>query len=140
MRVSRPIVLRYMREMGMAGICPGPNLSKRNQEHAIYPYLLRNLVVERPNQVWGIDITYIRLCRSWLYLVAVLDWYSRFVVSWELQQSLEIGFVLQAMQGTLAQAIPNIVNSDQGRPHQSLGYRTPADVYHLPATTQFDAI
>ena len=112
--ISRPTVQRYMREMAIAGICPGPNLSKRNLEDQIYPYLLRNLVVKRPNHVWGIDITYIRLQRGWMYLVAVLDWYSRYVVSWELEQSLEIAFVLRAVNRALAQAKPEIFNSDQG--------------------------
>jgi putative transposase len=86
--ISRPTVQKYMREMGIAGITPGPNLSKRNQEHKVYPYLLRGLRIERPNQVWGIDITYIRLVGGWMYLVAILDWFSRYVVSWELDQTL----------------------------------------------------
>ena len=75
--VNRKAVQRHMREMGIAGIGPGPNLSKRRTDHPIYPYLLRNLSITRPNQVWGIDITYIRLRGGWLYLVAVLDWFSR---------------------------------------------------------------
>ncbi len=72
--ISRKTVQRHMREMGIAGICPGPNLSKRNTEHRVYPYLLRHLRAERPNQVWGIDITYVRMQGSWMYVVAVLDW------------------------------------------------------------------
>lgn len=112
--ISRPTVQRYMQEMGIQGICPGPNLSKRNQQHQVYPYLLRNLVISRPNQVWGIDITYIRLHSGWMYLVAVLDWYSRYVLSWALDQTLEIAFVLQAVDAALAQAKPEICNSDQG--------------------------
>jgi len=113
-QISRPTVQRYMREMAIAGICPGPNLSKRNQKQGIYPYLLRNLVVKRPNQVWGIDITYIRLQKGWMYLVAILDWYSRFVVSWALDQTLEMPFVLDAVERALQQATPTIINSDQG--------------------------
>jgi putative transposase len=112
--ISRPTVQRYMREMGIAGISPGPNLSQRNLEHKIYPYLLRGLKIQRPNQVWGIDITYIRLTGGWLYLVAVLDWYSRYVLSWELDQSLEMPFVLRAVDNALALATPEIWNSDQG--------------------------
>ncbi len=112
--VARETVQRCMREMGLAGICPGPNLSKRNAEHKIYPYLLRHLTAAYPNHVWGIDITYIRLRGGWLYLVAVLDWYSRYVISWELDQTLEIAFVLAAVQRALAQAQPVIWNSDQG--------------------------
>ena len=112
--VNRKAVQRHMQEMGLAGICPGPNLSKRDAEHRIYPYLLRHLTIDHPNQVWGIDITYIRLVTGWLYLVAVLDWYSRYVLSWELDQTLEMPFVLAAVQGALAQAQPEIWNSDQG--------------------------
>ena len=84
------------------------------QESQVYPYLLRGLEIVRPNQVWGIDITYIRLPGGWLYLVAVLDWHSRYVVSWELDQTLELGFVLGAMQQALQLATPEICNSDQG--------------------------
>jgi putative transposase len=112
--ISRPTVQRYMREMGIAGIAPGPNLSQRNLEHKIYPYLLRGLKIQRPNQVWGIDITYIRLTGGWMYLVAVLDWYSRYVISWELDQTLEMPFVLRAVDNALALATPEIWNSDQG--------------------------
>jgi putative transposase len=122
--ISRPTVQGYMREMGIAGVCPGPNLSKRQPEQQVYPYLLRNLLVERTNQVWGIDITYIRLSGGWMYLVAVLDWYSRFVVSWELEQSLEITFVLQAVRTALACATPEIFNSDQGSHFTSPQYLT----------------
>lgn len=112
--INRKRVQHYMQEMGLAGICPGPNLSKRNSAHQIYPYLLRNLKAAYPNHVWGIDITYIRLQAGWMYLVAVLDWFSRYVVSWELDQTLEMPFVLSAVQRALAQATPEIWNSDQG--------------------------
>ena len=112
--INRKAVQHYMREMGLAGIVPGPNLSQRNLAHKIYPYLLRHLSITRPNQVWGIDITYIRLAKGWMYLVAVLDWFSRYVVSWEMDQTLEMPFVLYAVQRALAQATPEIFNSDQG--------------------------
>jgi putative transposase len=112
--ISRPTIQRYMREMGIAGISPGPNLSKRRLEHQIYPYLLRGLEISRPNQVWGIDITYIRLRGGWMYLVATLDWFSRYVVTWELDQTLEISFVLRAVDRALLQTRPVIWNSDQG--------------------------
>jgi putative transposase len=112
--VNRKRVQRCMREMGIAGICPGPNLSKRNMEHRIYPYLLRNVTPNRPNHVWGIDITYIRLKHGWMYLVAVIDWYSRYIVSWQLDQTLEMPFVLTATRSALAQGTPEIWNSDQG--------------------------
>jgi len=122
MQVSRPTVQKYMREMGIAAIAPGPDLSKRNQEHKVYPYLLRGLKIERPNQVWGIDITYIRLSGGWMYLVAILDWFSRYVVSWELDQTLEISFVLRAVDCALEQARPEIFNSDQGSQFTSPQY------------------
>lgn len=112
--ISRQRVQRYMREMGIFAIYPGPNVSKRDVAHRTFPYLLRGLQVARPNQVWGVDITYIRLVAGWLYLVAILDWYSRYVVSWELSDTLEIGFVLQAVERALAVARPEIWNSDQG--------------------------
>ena len=113
-QVSRQRVQRYLREMGLEAIYPGPKTSQRNPEHQVYPYLLRNLTINRPDQVWGIDITYIPLRQGWMYLVAVLDWYSRYVVSWELSDSLEIGFVLRAVSVALAEAQPEILNSDQG--------------------------
>jgi putative transposase len=112
--ICRNTVAKYMKEMGVAAIYPGPNLSKRDSQHKVYPYLLRGLAIERPNAVWGVDITYIRLNRGWMYLVAVLDWYSRYVVSWELDQTLEMPFVLSAVDKALETATPQIWNSDQG--------------------------
>jgi putative transposase len=112
--VNRKAVQHHMREMGLAGICPGPNLSKRNADHHVYPYLLGSITASYPNHVWGIDITYVRLTAGWMYLVAVLDWFSRYVVSWALDQTLGISFVLDAVQRALAQGTPLIWNSDQG--------------------------
>ncbi len=112
--VSRPTVQAYMREMGISAIVPSPNTSKSAPEHQIYPYLLRNVTAEHPNHIWGIDITYIRLRHGWLYLTAVLDWYSRYILSWALSQTLELDFVLTAVDHALLQATPEIWNSDQG--------------------------
>lgn len=112
--VARETVQRYMREMGLTAIYPGPNLSRHNPEHKVYPYLLRHVTAAYPNHVWGIDITYIRLHGGWLYLVAVIDWFSRYVVSWELDQTLAMPFVVTAVERALAQATPLIWNSDQG--------------------------
>jgi putative transposase len=120
--ISRPTVQRYMRQMSIAGIAPGPNLSKSHPDHEVFPYLLRNVAITQPNQVWGIDITYIRLTGGWLYLVAVLDWFSRFIVSWELDQTLEIPFVLYAVDRALEKAQPKILNSDQGSQFTSPKY------------------
>jgi putative transposase len=105
---------KYMQQMGIEAIRPRPNLSQRNQEHKVYPYLLRGMRIEHPNAVWGTDITYIRLTNGWMYLVAFLDWFSRYVVAWELSDSLELPFVLSCADVALAQARPEIVNSDQG--------------------------
>lgn len=112
--VNRKAVQGLMRELGIAGICPGPNLSKRNMQHKIFPYLLRGVAVTAPNQVWGTDITYIRLAKGWLYLVAIMDWYSRYVIEWELSDTLEAEFVLTAVTRAFERAVPNILNSDQG--------------------------
>jgi putative transposase len=112
--VGKNTIVRYMREMGISAIYPGPNLSKRQKTAYIYPYLLRYITPSYPNHVWGIDITYIRLQKGWMYLVAVLDWYSRYVVSWQLNDTLEMPFVVTAVDQALAQATPTIFNSDQG--------------------------
>jgi len=112
--VSRPTVQAYMRDMGISAIVPGPNTSTSAPQYQIYPYLLRNVTAAHPNHIWGIDITYIRLTHGWLYLTAVLDWYSRCVISWALSQTLEMDFVLTAVDNALLQAKPEIWNSDQG--------------------------
>lgn len=112
--INRKRVQRYMREMGLAGICPKRNLSRPAPGHQIYPYLLRHVTASYPNHVWGLDITYVKLQRGWLYLVAILDWFSRYVISWELDHTLELPFVLTAVDRALAQAKPVICNSDQG--------------------------
>lgn len=110
----RETVRQYMRQMGLAAIYPKPRLSQPNPSHKVYPYLLRNVTASYPNHIWGVDITYIRLAGSWLYLVAVMDWYSRYVISWQLDDSLALPFVLRAIDQALAQATPAICNSDQG--------------------------
>jgi putative transposase len=112
--LARNTVRRYMQEMGIAAVYRGPNLSKRHPDHRVYPYLLRHLTAAYPNHVWGVDITYVRLGGNWLYLVAILDWFSRYVVSWALDDTLEIGFVLHAVEQALRLATPTIWNSDQG--------------------------
>jgi putative transposase len=122
--VNRKAVQRHMQEMGLAGVARGPHLSTRQPQHPVYPYLLRQVTSAWPNHVWGIDITYIRLETGWLSLVAVLDWYSRYVLSWELDQTLELPFVLEAAQRALAQATPLIWNSDQGSHFTSPQYLT----------------
>jgi putative transposase len=112
--IARKTVQRYMHEMGITAIFPGPNLSRRALQHRVYPYLLRNVTATHPNHIWGIDITYIRLRESWMYLVAIIDWFSRYVVSWELDDTLEMEFVLSAVDRALGIGKPLIWNSDQG--------------------------
>lgn len=113
--VGRHTIRRYREEMGLATLYPKPNLSRPSGAgHPFYPYLLRDLLIERPDQVWGVDITYIRLRQGWLYLVAFLDWFSRRVMAWELSDTLEMPFVLSCTEAALECAVPEIVNSDQG--------------------------
>jgi putative transposase len=112
--IGRDAVRQFMREMGLEAIYPKPNLSQPAPEHTVYPYLLRGVTSAYPNHIWGIDITYIRLVKGWMYLVAILDWYSRYIVSWELSETLEIAFVLTCVDRALSQAVPTIFNSDQG--------------------------
>lgn len=112
--VNHKYVARFMREMGLEAIYPKPNLSKNANQHPIYPYLLRNVTAGYPNHIWGTDITYIRMNQGFVYLVAFLDWYSRYVVSWRLSTMLTTDFVLAAAQDALAIATPTIINSDQG--------------------------
>jgi len=121
-RVCRNTVAKYMREMGIAAVYPGPNLSRRNPEHKVYPYLLRNITASYPNHVWGTDITYIRLQSGWMYLTAQMDWFSRYVIAWELDQTLEIDFVLECLKRALAIGAPEIANSDQGGHYTSPKY------------------
>jgi putative transposase len=120
--VNRKAVQRHMQDMGIAGVAPGPHTSRRHPAHPVYPYLLRHLTAAYPNHVWGIDITYVRLQAGWLYLVAVLDWSARYVVAWELDQTLELGFVLEAVDRALTVGCPTIWNSDQGSHFTSAPY------------------
>jgi putative transposase len=113
--VNRKRVQRLMRKMGLQSVAPKPNTSQPGPQHKIYPYLLRGLVVSRPNQVWCTDITYIRLAGGFVYLVAVMDWYSRKVLSWELSASMDDSFCVSALERALRQfPKPEIFNTDQG--------------------------
>lgn len=114
-RVNRKCVQRLMRILGLAGMAPGPNTSKAHPQHKVYPYLLRGLDIVRPNQVWSTDITYIRLPRGFVYLVAIIDWYSRKVLSWRLSNSMDASFCVDCLQEALTNfGKPDIFNSDQG--------------------------
>jgi putative transposase len=112
--VNRKRVRRLMRTMGIEAIYPKPRLSVINKEHEKYPYLLSGVQITRPNQVWSADITYIRMRRGFIYLMAVIDWYSRYVLSWETSNTLDTAFCLTALDAAMQQGQPEIFNTDQG--------------------------
>ena len=114
MPVSRKRVQRLMRAMGLRAIYRRPSTSRRSPEHSVYPYLLRNVRITRPNQVWAADITYLPMARGFLYLVAVMDWHSRYVLAWRLSNTLEAGFCADALEEALAKGRTEVFNTDQG--------------------------
>jgi putative transposase len=125
LEVNRKRVQRLMRIAGIEALYPKPNLSRPAPGHEIYPYLLRGVSIERPNQVWSTDITYIPMHGGFLYLVAVMDWYSRFVLSWELSNTMETGFCLAALEAAFRFGQPAIWNSDQGSQFTSAEFLAP---------------
>jgi putative transposase len=121
--VNRKRVQRLMRQIGLAAIAPGPNTSRPHPEHKVYRYLLRGMPVTRPNQVWSTDITYIRLARGFAYLVAIIDWYSRKVLSWRISNSMEAVFCVDCLEDALRHhGKPAIFNSDQGSQFTSAAF------------------
>jgi len=113
--VNRKRVQRLMRLMNLEGVAPGPRTSQPHPEHKVYPYLLRDLAIERPNQVWAADITYIPISPGFMYLVVVMDWYSRKILSWRVSNTMESDFCVQALQKALSRfGRPDIFNTDQG--------------------------
>jgi putative transposase len=112
--VNHKRVARLMRAMGLEAIYPKPNLSRPSLMQARYPYLLKGLSIDRANHVWSADITYIRLAKGFVYLVAILDWYSRYVLAWALSITMEVGFCLEAFRAALNSGRPEIFNTDQG--------------------------
>ena len=112
--MSRKRVQRLMRAMGVRAIYRRPGTSRRSPEHPVYPYLLRDMTITRANQVWAADITYLPMARGFLYLVAVMDWHSRYVLAWGLSNTLEAGFCAEALEEALAQGQPEVFNTDQG--------------------------
>jgi putative transposase len=117
--VNRKRVQRLMRLMGLEGLAPGPRTSRPQPQHKIYPYLLRDVHIVRPNQVWGSDITYIPMRSGFLFLTAILDWYSRYVVAWALSNTQDTDFCLEALEQALSEARPEIFNTDQGSQYTS---------------------
>jgi len=113
--VNRKRVQRLMQILGLVAMVPGPNTSKKHPQNKIYPYLLRGLEISRPNQVWSTDITYIRLAHGFMYLVAVIDWYSRKVLAWQVSNTLDVSFCLDCLTEALNKyGAPEIFNTDQG--------------------------
>jgi len=122
-KVGRHRIARLMRKMGLAAIFQKPNTSKPNKENKVYPYLLRDLAITRPNQVWCTDITYIPMRKGFLYLVAVMDWHSRRVLAWRISNTMEVDFCIGALQEALAHhGKPEIFNTDQGSQFTSAAF------------------
>jgi putative transposase len=120
--VNRKRVARLLRTMGLETIYPAPHMSQGHPMHRVYPYLLRGVPITKVNQVWSTDITYIRLHGGFIYLVAVMDWFSRYVLSWALSITMDVGFCLEALEQALGVATPDIFNSDQGAQFTSLEF------------------
>ena len=120
--INHKRVRRLMSTMGLQAIYPKPRTSKAARGHKVYPYLLRKRRITRPNQVWSADITYIPMLRGFMYLVAVIDWYSRYVLAWELSNTLDGRFCLEALERALAQGEPDIFNTDQGAQFTALAF------------------
>jgi putative transposase len=122
--ISRERAGRLMRLMGLEAVYPKPRLSQGMPGHRIYPYLLRKMKVERPNQVWASDITYVPMPQGWMYLTVIMDWYSRCVLSWRLSNSLDGQFCLEALEEALAEGRPEIFNTDQGVQYTAEAFTT----------------
>ena len=112
-------VRRLMRVMGLEANDPKPRTRLKNQAHPVYPYLLKGMKIDSPDQVWATDITYIPLERGWVYVVAVMDWFSRYVLAWEMSNTLDSSFCIDALKRALGLGVPGIFNSDQGSPFTS---------------------
>jgi len=122
---NRKRLQRLMRILGIEALYPKPRLSRPAPGHVVYPYLLRGVAIERPNQVWSTDITYVPMRGGFLYLVAVMDWFSRFVLSWELSNTMETGFCLAALERAFGFGQPEIWNSDQGAQFTAADFLAP---------------
>lgn len=120
--IDRKRARRLMRRMGLEAVYPKPRLSQGSPEHRIYPYLLRNVKIERPNQVWSSDITYVPMPEGWMYLTVVMDWFSRYVLSWRLSTSLDGDFCLEALEEALGTGRPKVFNTDQGVQYTALAF------------------
>jgi len=122
LKINEKRIRRLMRKMGLEAIYRKPNLSKRNQAQKVYPYLLRNIKAERVNQVWSTDITYIPMKSGYMYLTVVIDWHSRYILSWSLSNSLGVESSIEALKEALIQSKPEIFNTDQGSQYTSQAF------------------
>jgi len=129
--VNRKRVARLMRMMGLQAIYPRPHLSSADRDHPTYPYLLRDLPITRPNQVWSADITYVPMPTGFMYLVAVIDWFSRFVLAWQLSNTLDGAFCVTALQRALQQGQPDIFNTDQGVQFTAQAFTQELEAAHI---------
>lgn len=130
--VNRKRVQRLMQQLGLAGMAPGPHTSQPHPAHPVYPYLLRGLAIDRPNQAWSTDITYIRLAQGFGYLVAIMDWYSRKVLTWRLSNTLEVGFCVDCFHEAVRRfGVPEIFNTDQGAQFTSHDFITALKAHPL---------
>jgi putative transposase len=130
-QVGKDRVRRLLRELGLVAFGPKPRTSTVHPEHRIYPYLLRNVPIERVNQVWSTDITYIPMQQGWIYLVAIMDWFSRYVLSWKVSITLEVEFCLDALTAALEKAKPEVFNSDQGAQFTSRAFTGILEKQHI---------
>lgn len=112
--IGRDRVRSLLRRMGLEAICPKRNLSRNRKDHRVYPYLLKGVKILRPNQVWSTDITYVRLLEGFAYLVAIVDWFSRYVISWSMSNTADVDLCLDALEESLKYGKPEIFNTDQG--------------------------
>jgi putative transposase len=129
--VNRKRVARLMQKMGLQAVFPRRNLSKPAPGHRIYPYLLRGLAITQPNQVWSADITYVPMLQGFMYLVAIIDWYSRFVLAWQLSNTLDGAFCLDALNAALAYGQPHIFNTDQGAQFTAQAFTDRLEAVHI---------
>lgn len=122
--VNKKRVRRLMRKMGLEALYPKPRLSRANKENKVYPYLLKNIEIKKINEVWSTDITYVRVRQGFIYLVAIMDWYSRYVLAWEVSNTLDSSFCVSALERALRIAKPQIFNTDQGSQFTSREFTT----------------
>jgi putative transposase len=129
--VGRTIMRGIYNRLGLQAVCPGPHTSKPHPEHKIYPYLLRNVEIIKKDQVWSTDITYIRLRKGFVYLMAIIDWFSRYVLDWELSISLDADFCIEALARSLCSGKCGIFNTDQGAQFTSKGFTDLLKAYDI---------